>query len=192
MATKNETPPPAPTEPAAPPKRKLGKLLIIVSLVTVLLIGGGLAAFLLLTKNHAEDDTEVATSEEKPKKKKKEEKGDHKPAYMPLDPFTVNLASETGDQFLQVALTLDMQTPEAAEKAKIYLAKIRNDVMLHLSGKKPQDIASKEGKMLLAVELRNQINTILEPESPGKKGGKAGSAPPPPVKEVLFTSFIIQ
>lgn len=189
MATKNETPPPAPIEAPAAPKKKLGKILIIAGVVLVLLIGGGTAAFLALTKHQAVDDPELAAADdEKPKKKKKDEKDDRRPSYMTLEPFTVNLVSETGDQFLQVALTLDMLDLPAVEKAKIYTAKIRNDIMLHLSGKKPAELATKEGKQILAVELRNQINLIIDPDA-AKRSDKVASAP---VKEVLFTSFIIQ
>ena len=187
MATKNEAPPPAPSDaPPAAPKKKLGKILLIAGLVLVLLIGGGTAAFLMLSKTPHEDESEASATDEKtPKKKKKEDKDERKPAYTPLEPFTVNLTSEAGDQFLQVAITLDMNDPAAVEKSKVYMAKIRNDIMIHLSGKKPSELATKEGKQSLGIELRNQINAVLEPDSVGKKGGG-------PVKEVLFTSFIIQ
>jgi flagellar FliL protein len=187
MATKPETPPPAPTgdgAPAAPKKRKL--LIIIITVVVVLLLaGGGLVTFLLMTKKdaaHAEGEAVIA---EKPKK---DEKKGHAPIYLGLDPFTVNLTSDAGDQFLQVTLSLDVADPESQEKVKVFLPKIRNDIMLHLSGKKPSELATREGKEALAAELKKQINTVVTPELTPKEGKPTL----PPVREVLFTSFIIQ
>jgi len=62
-----------------------------------------------------------------------------------------------------------MLDPDAAEKAKIYMAKIRNDVMLMLSAKKASELTSREGKQTLALELRNQVNGILDPDGKAKK-----------------------
>lgn len=188
MATKPETPPPAPTGqggPATAPKKR--KLLIIVITVVVVLVlaGGGLIAFLLMTKKdaaHAEGEMAVV---EKPKK---DEKKGHAPIYLALDPFTVNLTSESGDQFLQVTLSLDISEAEAQDKVKLFLPKIRNDIMLHLSGKKPAELATREGKEALAAEVKKQINTVITPEMTPKEGKPTL----PPVREVLFTSFIIQ
>lgn len=188
MATKPETPPPAPTgegAPAAAPKKRKLLIIIITIVVVLLLAGGGLVTFLLMTKKdaaHAEGEAVIA---EKPKK---EEKKSHAPIYLGLDPFTVNLTSDAGDQFLQVTLSLDIGEAEAQEKVKIFLPKIRNDIMLHLSGKKPAELATREGKEALAAELRKQINTLVTPELTPKEGKPTA----PPVREVLFTSFIIQ
>jgi flagellar FliL protein len=187
MAAKNETPPPAPAEAAAPPKKKLGKVILIASIALVVVIALAIAGYFVFAKSHPPEDDEAAAAEDKPKKKK-EDKGERKPAYSALEPFTVNLTSDAGDQFLQVSLTLDMVDTAAADKAKIYMAKIRNDVMLHLSGKKPAEVATKEGKQVLAAEIRSIVNAILDPDTAGKKTDKGGGA----VKEVLFTSFIIQ
>ena len=57
--------------------------------------------------------------------------------------------------------------------------------MLLLSGKKAAELITKEGKETLASEIRDLINQVLAPDSKGTSDGA-------PVKEVLFTSFIIQ
>lgn len=187
MATKPETPPPAPTGEAvpatAPRKRKL-VIIVITVLIVLLLSASGLVVFLIMTKKDASHDDGAVIAE----RPKQEEKKNIVPFYVGLDPFTVNLSSDAGDQFLQVTMSLDITDPEAQEKVKIFLPKIRNDIMLHLSGKTPSDLAPRAGKEALAAELRKQINALVMPELTTKEGKPTL----PPVREVLFTSFIIQ
>lgn len=176
-------------EPAAPKKGK--KLLIIILAVVLLVVlAGGGAAFMLLKKgdDHAEDD-EDAVETAKPKKKEKKGKDAH-PVFVNLDPFTVNLVPETGDQYLQVALSIEFEEPTAEAEAKLHMPKIRNNVTLLLSSKKASELLTKEGKQQLAEELKEAINDVLEPPKVNKKGEKVHSEGP--AKEVLFTSFIIQ
>jgi flagellar FliL protein len=59
--------------------------------------------------------------------------------------------------------------------------------MLILSSKKASELAPREGKEALAEEIRESINGVIG-ETP-TKGKKAADEP---IKEVLFTSFIIQ
>ncbi|MEO8411357.1 MAG: flagellar basal body-associated FliL family protein, partial [Propionivibrio sp.] len=61
--------------------------------------------------------------------------------------------------------------------------KLRNNIMLLLSGKEAAELMTKEGKEALANDIRSLMNAVLEP---GAKGGDG------PIREVLFTSFIIQ
>lgn len=183
-------------EAAAPPpsgKKKL--LLIIVAVVVLLVIGLGVGAVLLLKKpaEHAEDDEEVVEVE-KPKKSAKK-KDEHPPVYVALDPFTVNLVPETGDQYLQVAVSVECLDPAAEAQLKSRMPKIRNGITLLLSGKKASELTSREGKEKLAEEIKESINAVFAPEdAPAPKKGKKQAAEEPegPVKEVLFTSFIIQ
>lgn len=188
MATKPETPPPAPTgndvAATAPKKRKL-LIIVITIMVVLLLIAGGLVTFLLMTKKDVpQTEGEQAVAETA----KKDPKKGNAPIYVGLDPFTVNLTSQSGDQFLQVTLSLDISDPEVQDKVKVFLPKIRNDIMLHLSGKNPAELATREGKEVLASELRKQINALITPELTAKEGKQ----PAPAVREVLFTAFIIQ
>ena len=168
-------------ENAAPPKKSKKMLIIISALVLILLIGGAGAAFFLMKGSAEKDgeDEEVAT--ETKKKGGKEAM----PIYVALDAFTVNLVPENGDQFLQLILSVEVTDLLAGDKLKNYTPKIRNNVMLLLSGKKAAELITKEGKETLANEIRELINQILAPDNKGTSGNA-------PVKEVLFTSFIIQ
>lgn len=168
-----------------PPKKSKKKLIIILVLVLVLLlvVGGGAALFLMKKNSHAEGD-EVAAELEAKKKK-----AEAHPVYIPMDTFTVNLVPETGDQYLQVTLSLEAEDAAVGEKLKMHMPKLRNRIMLILSSKKPSELTPREGKEQLAEEIKTSINGIIggEPESDKDKKGSAT-----PIKEVLFTSFIIQ
>lgn len=175
---------PAADEAAAPKKSKK-LLIIIVAAVVLLAVAGGAAFFLLGNKaDHGDDEEEVTQQKAKPAKKKKAEKV-APPVYVALEPFTVNLASEQGEQFLQIALSLEVEDMAAGDGMKLYMPKLRNSVMLLLSGKKAGELLSMEGKQKLAGEIRDRINEIINPPAKGKTADG-------PVMEVLFTSFIIQ
>ncbi len=175
----------------APKKSK--KLIIIIAAVLIIVLAGGGAAFFLMKKNaaeHADDEDAEETAKPKKKEKKKDAKEAH-PIFVAVDPFTVNLIPETGDQYLQVAITLELDDPLSEPAIKMHMPKIRNNVTLLLSGHKASGLISKEGKEHLAEELKTSINETIEPPKKNKKGEKIPSEGGP-VKEVLFTSFIIQ
>ena len=172
--------PEAKTADAAPKKSNTKLLIILLSAVLLVVLAGG--AFLLLRQSDHSDDDEDAVQQEAPKKKKKEA---HAPIFQPLEVFTVNLVPEQGDQYLQVSITVELEDATDGESLKSFMPKVRNQITLLLSSKKASELASKEGKEALAEELRYTINDILNPSAKGKKSET-------PVKEVLFTSFIIQ
>lgn len=176
-----------------PPKKSKKLLIIILAVVLLLVIGGGGAAYVLLSKSsHADgDDEEVAEETEAPakKKSKKKEKAGP-PVFVNMEPFTVNLVPETGDQYLQVILSTELESAEAEPQLKALLPKIRNNITLLLSSKKASELLPKEGKEKLAEELKNEINAVVSPDEEAPKGKH--TATEGPVKSVLFTSFIIQ
>lgn len=178
-------------EGAEAPKKSKKLLIIILAAVLVVVLAGGGAAFFLLKGDHPEDE-EAAEETEKPAKKKaaKKEKKDHPPVFISMEPFTVNLIPETGDQYLQVVLALEMEDALAEADIKTQMPKIRNNITLLLSSKKASELMPKEGKEKLADSLKDEINSIVEPPVKNKKGELV--APDGPVQSVLFTSFIIQ
>lgn len=167
------------------PKKSKKLLIIILAVVFLLVAGGGAALFLLKGGGEHEDDDEVA---EAPAKKKGKE---HPPIFLTLEPFTVNLAPENGDQYLQVTVAVEVHDPEAEQTLKLNMPKIRNDLTLLLSSKKASELLTKEGKETLASELCEAINDVIQPPHKNKKGEMVRGADAP-AKAVLFTSFIIQ
>ncbi len=167
------------------PAKNRKKLFLLIAVL--LLLGlGGVTTFLLLRQapEHDEDDGEVAVEKARPTKKKKADKG-APPVYVALDAFTVNLVPERGDQFLQLVLSVEVDEAQTADQLKVYMPKLRNDLTLLLSSKKASELVSTDGKEQLATEIKDKINSVLDPAGKGKKRDW-------PVKEVLFTSFIIQ
>ncbi|MDR3299299.1 MAG: flagellar basal body-associated protein FliL [Candidatus Accumulibacter sp.] len=165
----------------APPKQGGKKLLIVIILLLVVILIGGASAFLVMHRHSAEDADDDDEEVVEPVKHKKKAVKNTNPVYVAMEAFTVNLTSETGDQFVQVVLSVEIEDAEAGEQIKAYTPKIRNNVMLLLSTKRASELLTKEGKEQLAGEIRDQMNKVLSP-----------NAKDAPVREVLFTSFIIQ
>lgn len=174
-------------EPAnAVPPRKSKKLLIIfaAALVVFLAVGGTAVFFLMKGQNNKDAENGEVASENTKIDKKKGAK-EVAPVYVALDAFTVNLVPENGDQFLQLTISVEVANLYVGDRLKTYTPKLRNNIMMLLSGKKASELVTKDGKEALANEIRDQINDILEQ-------GNKEKTEDGPVKEVLFTSFIIQ
>lgn len=167
--------PKADAAPAGGGKSKL--IIIILAALLVLGLGGGAAWYFL--QGSGDGAAEEAPKKEKSAKKKKKE--EHPPEYLAVEPFTVNLQPENGDQYLQVAFTLQVDGPEQAEIIKTNMAKVRSRVLLLLSGKKASEINTVEGKQQLAGEILAAVKEPFEPHGDDQE-----------VSDVLFTSFIIQ
>jgi flagellar FliL protein len=166
---------------AAPaPSGGKGKLLVLIGAVVLVLgLGGGGAAWYFMHGSSAEAAPEPAKKEHTSSKKKK--KDEAPPEYVAVEPFTVNLQPEHGDQYLQVAFTLQVDSPEQVEVIKANMAKVRSRVLLLLSGKKASEISTVEGKQQLAGEILAAVNEPFVPRGDEQE-----------VEDVLFTSFIIQ
>lgn len=154
---------------AAAPAPKKSKLKLIIIALVVLLAAGGAAAYFLVLKKPAGGQAEVKQEAPKP------------PVFVTLDAFTVNLQQETGEQFLQVAMTVQVSDDKALEQIKLYMPQVRNRILLLLSSKKASEINTADGKKKLAEEVAAQIRL------PFSKQGK-----PQDINNVFFTSFVIQ
>lgn len=178
MATAKPKAAPAADPAAAAPAGGKKKLIIIIAAAVLLLGGGGGAAWFFM---HGSGD--AATHEDAPKETKKKKKKDPeaKPEYVPVEPFTVNLQPENGEQYLQVQFTLQVAGAEQSTLIKDNMAIVRNRVLLLLSSKKASEISTLEGKQQLAAEIEAVIKDPFEKEGDEQE-----------VTDVLFTSFIIQ
>jgi flagellar FliL protein len=155
-----------------------GKLFVMIGAAVLVLALGGGAGWYFLHGSHDEAAAEPAKKDHSSSKKKKEEAA---PEYVNIEQFTVNLQPEHGDQYLQVAFTLQVNGKEQVELIKANMAKVRSRVLLLLSGKKASEISTVEGKQQLAGEILAAVN------APFVENGDAQE-----VSDVLFTSFIIQ
>lgn len=148
---KQPEPSAAPAPEGAPAKKKKPILIIAVAAIVVL-AGGGAAAWFLLGGKHdknAEHAEEAEAEASKP------------PVYVTLEPFTVNLTSEATDRYLQVGIDLKVSAADITEKVKVHLPEIRNGILLLLTSKKVDDLASIEGKNALREEIRDIVNKSI-------------------------------
>lgn len=154
-------------EVAAPASKK--KLIIIVAAVLLLAGGGGAGWFLTHQKaDHKKEEV-------------KHEEPAHAPVFVTLETFTVNLQADPDEKFLQLDLSLQVPTPEAAEAIKVQMPAVRSRLLMLLTSKSASEIATVEGKQELTEEI---VTEIKKPFTPGGK--------PQEVLGVFFTSFVIQ
>ncbi|HEY1328087.1 MAG TPA: flagellar basal body-associated protein FliL [Casimicrobiaceae bacterium] len=125
---------------AAPAKKKKGsRLLIVVAALAVLAAAGGGAAWWFLGRGAAPAEHKAEAA--KP------------PVFHALEPFTVNLAEENGDHYLQVSVVYQLADEKAVDQVKLYLPVIRNRILMLLSAKHPSELNTPEGKQKLVGEL---------------------------------------
>lgn len=160
-------------ESAAAPKSNKKLILIIAILLIGLAGGGGAAWFFLGHKNEDDGHAKAKAKKNDPAKP---------PVFMVMEPFTVNLQPDgAGDQFLQVAFSLQVIDQKDVDTIKLYLPQIRSRLLLLLSGKKASEISTPAGKKKLADEIVTQVKQPFTPDGPEQN-----------VTNVFFTSFVIQ
>ena len=128
---------------AAPPKSK--KMLIIVIVLLLVIIAGGAGWF--FSKGPCSGSRHM-------RKRRRSAEPAHEAKFVPLgENFTVNLQREEGDQYLQAGITLKILQPELEEKIKAMMPEIRSKLLFLLSGKKPSELQTMEGKKKLIAEI---------------------------------------
>jgi flagellar FliL protein len=205
---------PAVTADAAPAaKGGKKKLIIIIAAVLLLVLGGGGAAFFMLKKPpaDAEDGAEdgghgkAAAHAPAPKAAVKREHG-KPPVFVPLDPFTVNLADKESERYAQIGLTLEIDDAKTGEELKLYMPAIRNNILMVLSHKTAEQLLTREGKDKLAQSIlyaavrplgyeidEEEDDPEAAADAPVTKKKKKKKAPPVlPVVAVHFSNFIVQ
>ena len=184
---------PAPAAEAAPKGGGSKKLIIIiVAVLALVVLGGGAAAVLLMKKGtHAEAGEEGDEEHEAPaeKAKPKEHKADgHPPTFVPLDPFTVNLADEGGERLAQVGIVLELAGKEVHPILTRNMPIVRNNMLLLLSSQHAKTLLSLEGKLALAAQIGARTSAAL-----GWKEDKADPAHSPnPIVAVHFSQMLVQ
>jgi flagellar protein FliL len=209
----------APAADAAAPKKGKKKLFIIIGVVVlVLALGGGGAVWYLKQKAAAEaaaeegDDGDAKAGHAKAAHKK-----DPKalPTFVPLDPFTVNLADRDAERYAQVGVSLELADAHVADQIKAYMPAIRNNVLMVLAHKTSAELLERDGKAKLAHEIQMEtakaLGIEIDEEDADAHAGKAGDKDAAadedkpvkkkkkkkveqelPVTAVHFSNFIIQ
>lgn len=172
------------------PAKSRKKMLLLIVIGVLVLAVASLGAVLILKKK-GKAATEEETVAEEPSTAKFDP---HKlPVFLPMEPFTVNLQPENGEQFLQVVISLRIEDEKTGEQVKIFMPQIRHEILALLSSKKSSEITSQEGRESLAEEMRDIINSILgwTPPKKKKKASSGKGSDGAPVAGVFFTQFIV-
>ncbi|MCE2657833.1 MAG: flagellar basal body-associated FliL family protein [Rubrivivax sp.] len=192
-------------DPKAAPKGGKKRLLIVIgAVVLVLLLGGGAAVFMMM-KSKAAAEAAAAEEEAGGKPAKKEATAatapvrDPKttPTFVPLDPFTVNLADRDAERYAQIGVALEIDDPKQADVIKAFMPVIRNNILLLLSHKTAAELMDHAGKVKLAEEIQEEASRALgvkvEEQDDGKtKKTRKRSPVGLPITAVHFSNFIIQ
>lgn len=159
---------PEPAAETAAPKKSKKKLIMLIVAALALLGGAGGAAWHFV----GNDAGAAPAIKNEPAKL---------PVFVVMEPFTVNLQSEGGDQFLQITFTLQVADQSQEELIKTFMPQVRSRLLFLLSSKKASEVSSVEGKKKLSDEI---ITTVNQPFT--------SKSAPQTVSNVFFTSFVIQ
>jgi len=203
---------------ATPPAPKGGKkkLIIIAAVAALVLVGGGVGAMVLLKKKPPADveaDAEDGGGASAKHATAAKHDPSHPPVFVPLDPFTVNLADRESERYAQVGITLEIDDAKTGDQIKAYMPAIRNQILMAIADRTAADLLGRDGKIQLAEKVRRETSRALgveveddeaapaaaatdedgKPVKGAKKKAAKKKAPPVlPIKAVHFSNFIIQ
>lgn len=94
-----------------------------------------------------------------------------------LDPFTLNLLSDSGASYLKMQISFELNDKKDKEIIDDRIAKIRDIIIKITTSKTVKEVKSQTGKTKLAREIQQAVNKILKSNT---------------IKSVNFTQFILQ
>lgn len=186
-------------------KRGGAKKLIVIALAGLVLLGAGAGVAAYFLKQHqAKLIAELQAEDEDNPSPIPKRNPNVIPVFVPLDPFTVNLADRNADRYAQMTVSLEVEDGKIGDRVRGFMPVIRNNMLFVLSRKTAADINHVDGKELLARELHiaalkaiGADTAALEP-APAASGAAAArkkrrdAPPPPPILAVHFSTLIIQ
>jgi flagellar protein FliL len=167
----------APAAPAVSPSSKQPVILMALAVVNMLVVGVvGFMIYQGKKKDAAEPKIEhvIKGEHEAQEHDAKEEKA-LVGKVIPLETFIVNLAGSKGRRIAKVNMELELNGTSVQEEIDKRKAQIRDIIIIILSGKTYDEVASKEGKETLREEIKDTVNAFL---TKGK------------IQSVYFTEFI--
>jgi len=193
---------------AAPPPKGKKKLIIIIAAALVVVLGGAGAAVMMMKKGQADAEESAEAEDAKPTKKAAAKRDPAAPpVFVPLEPFTVNLADRNADRYAQLAVTLELEDATLEPQLKVFMPAIRNNILLAIADRTAGELLAREGKEKLAQRIARETSRALgfevpteeelaeapadEEEAPRKTRRKKAE-PELPVRAVHFSNFIIQ
>jgi flagellar FliL protein len=80
---------------------------------------------------------------------------------IPLETFLVNLAGSRGQKLVKINMELEVNNADVQMEIEKLKPKIRDIIIIIVSGKSYQQLSTKEGKDALREEIRDQVNLFL-------------------------------
>jgi len=162
------------TEEKPPKKSPLNLIIMLVVAVVVLGAGGyfGYDQFMKKGTAKAEDGS--------PETRRAIEKKEIAASIVyPIEPFIVNLLDKTGlgKRYLKITIELELMGKEAKLVADAQQTRLKDTILMLLSGLAFNEINTIEGKLDLKQSLLSRINQVLG----------AGI-----VRRIYFTDFVVQ
>jgi flagellar FliL protein len=201
----------AAVDAAAPKKGKKKLLIIVIAVVLLAVLGGGALMMMKKKAADAEDGEDGDGGKSAPAHAAAKHDPKAVPIFVPLDPFTVNLADREAERYAQVGITLEVADAHMGEQIKTYMPAIRNNILMALAEKTAAQLMDREGKTKLAEQVKRETSRAMgyeveEPdadadsaaaaaddEKPKKKKKKGKKAEVElPIAAVHFSNFIIQ
>ncbi len=116
---------------------------------------------------HGEKKEEGGKDEKKAEGGKDEKKGEKGAApeaaseLVSIPPFLVNLADPQGRRYLKLALDVEVKDKAAADQLNKSMPKVKDSLLLLLSSKTYEDLASIENKILLKKEIVERMTLVM-------------------------------
>lgn len=152
-------------------------ILMALALVNMLVVAGvGFMLYQGKKKEAAEPKIEhVIKGEHEAQEKEAHEEKAFVGKVVPLETFIVNLSGSKGRRIAKVNMELELKGDNVQDEIDKRKAQIRDIIIILLSGKTYDDVATKEGKEQLREEIKDTVNAFL---TKGK------------IQSVYFTEFI--
>lgn len=151
-------------------EKKGSPLMKIVILVAILAVLGGGGAFAYL-KFFSKPPAEAAEQSHAPASKQE------KLVIFDWEPILVNLADPGGKRYLKLVMKMELNNEAVLEEVKNRGFQLKDSMIMLISSKEFDDIATASGKQALKQEMITQLNKFV----------KQGQ-----VKDLYFTEFIVQ
>jgi len=148
------------------PKPKSKKtLFILIGLVVI--IAASVGGYMYIEHKHEAQrlaEEEAKRPENILKKQLTERKENAPPIYIPLEEMVVNLPGRGGEHYLQTKIVLRTNDSSTEGKIKDFMPVIRDKIITVLSSRQMQELATVEGKVMMAREIALVINSIIAPQ----------------------------
>ena len=158
------------------------KKIIIFAVLGLVLVGAGVGGALFFLGS--EEEMPIAEGEEEMMDEEMvdAEMASKQAIYLDLHPaFVANFSGHSKKKYMQVYVVAMAEEQEVIDKLEMHMPAVRNNILMTLSRKTSDEIATVEGKEVLRQEVLEVVRETMF-DITGKEG----------VKDLFFTKFVAQ